>query len=104
MRYFLQIQYKGTHYNGWQVQENTPDTVEQVLEEKLSLILQEKVDLIGCGRTDTGVHAKNFYAHFDSEHDLVSDKKQRLFKFNTVLPEDISVIDILKVKPETHSR
>jgi tRNA pseudouridine38-40 synthase len=104
MRYFLQIQYKGTHYNGWQVQENTPNTVEQVLEEKLALILQEKVDVIGCGRTDTGVHAGNFFAHFDSEFDLIPDKKQRLFKFNTVLPEDISVLNILKVKNEAHAR
>ncbi len=104
-RYFLQIQYKGTKYNGWQIQDNTPDTIEQVLEEKLSMILQEKIDLIGCGRTDTGVHAKKYFAHFDTTAtDLISDKKNRLYKFNTVLPEDISVVDILTVKDTAHAR
>src|SRR6266481_1290690 len=103
-RYFIQIQYNGTHYNGWQIQDNTPNTVQQVLEEKLSMILQEKIELSGCGRTDTGVHAENYFAHFDSSIDLISDKKNRLYKFNVVLPEDISVTSIFKVKDEAHAR
>lgn len=105
MRYFIKLKYKGTKFNGWQVQDNTPNTVQQVLEEKLSLILQEKIEVTGCGRTDTGVHAKNYYAHFDSNlTDIIPNKEQRLFKFNSVLPEDISVIDISKVKDNAHAR
>ncbi|MFN6039511.1 MAG: tRNA pseudouridine(38-40) synthase TruA, partial [Bacteroidota bacterium] len=66
-RYFLNLSYKGSAYNGWQIQENTPKTVQQVLQEKLGKLLPEKQAFVtGCGRTDTGVHALDFYAHFDT--------------------------------------
>jgi tRNA pseudouridine38-40 synthase len=74
-RYFLTVSYNGREYNGWQVQDNTPNTVEQVLEEKLSMLLKQKVDLVGCGRTDAGVHAKNYIAHFDSQGVNLLDNK-----------------------------
>ena len=65
-RYFLTLSYNGTEYNGWQIQKNTKNTIQQILEENISLILKEKIELTGCGRTDAGVNAKNFIAHFDS--------------------------------------
>jgi tRNA pseudouridine38-40 synthase len=64
MRYFIKLAYDGTNFHGWQVQENA-HTVQAELEQKLSLLLGRKIEVTGCGRTDTGVHAKEFYAHFD---------------------------------------
>jgi tRNA pseudouridine38-40 synthase len=104
-RYFLTLSYNGNDFNGWQIQDNTPNTVEQVLEEKLSMLLKEKIELVGCGRTDTGVNARNFVAHFDSHcSDLVSNKKHWIYKFNTVLPPSVAVHDIQKVKDNAHAR
>jgi tRNA pseudouridine38-40 synthase len=104
-RYFLTLSYNGREYNGWQVQDNTPNTVEQVLEEKLSMLLKEDIDLIGCGRTDAGVHARNYVAHFDTNTaDLISNKAHWIYKFNTVLPAGIAVSDIRKVRESAHAR
>lgn len=104
-RFFLTLSYNGSNYNGWQAQDNTPNTIQQVLEEKLSMILKEPIELIGCGRTDTGVHAKNYVAHFDSHcTDLISNKKHWAYKFNTVLPGSISVNNIQEVIPAAHAR
>jgi tRNA pseudouridine38-40 synthase len=65
-RYFIQLAYNGVNFNGWQIQDNTPNTIQQVLQDKLSMILSETIEVVGCGRTDTGVSAKDYYAHFDS--------------------------------------
>ncbi|MGZ3866668.1 MAG: tRNA pseudouridine(38-40) synthase TruA [Bacteroidia bacterium] len=104
-RYFIQLAYKGTDYHGWQVQKNTVRTVQQVMQEKLSLLLHEKIELYGCGRTDTGVHAQDFYASFDSEKDDLHDEKYHwLYKMNRCLPDDISVYGIIPVTPEANAR
>lgn len=104
-RYFLILSYNGREYNGWQIQDNTPNTVEQVLEDKLSMLLKEDIDLIGCGRTDAGVHARNYVAHFDTQTaDLISNKAHWIYKFNTVLPAGISVDDIRLVRDSAHAR
>lgn len=104
-RFFLTLSYNGADFNGWQIQDNTPTTVEQVMEEKLSMLLKETIDLVGCGRTDTGVHARNYVAHFDSHcTDLISNKAHWIYKFNTVLPPSVSVQDIRKVKDSAHAR
>jgi tRNA pseudouridine38-40 synthase len=104
-RYFIQLAYKGTAYHGWQIQENTPETVQQVLNEKLSVVLNEKIELTGCGRTDAGVHAKDFYAHFDcSKDDLAVNENKWLYKFNSVLPDDIVVYRLFSVSNEANSR
>ena len=63
-RYFIHLAYNGASYNGWQTQPGLP-TVQQTLEEALSTLLRQKIAVVGCGRTDTGVHASDFYAHFD---------------------------------------
>ncbi|MEW6468324.1 MAG: tRNA pseudouridine(38-40) synthase TruA [Bacteroidota bacterium] len=102
MRYFAKLSYVGTAYNGWQVQENTPRTVQQVLNESISRLLNEKIEFTGCGRTDTGVHAAEFYAHFDSQKDL-SDPES-VYKFNSVVPRDIAVQELLRVKDAAHAR
>lgn len=104
-RYFLKLSYNGTHFNGWQVQDNTANTVQQVLQEKMSLLLKEEIELVGCGRTDAGVHAKNYIAHFDSDcKDLITNKSHWLYKFNTILPPEISVQNITEVDEEAHAR
>ncbi|MHB8260806.1 MAG: tRNA pseudouridine(38-40) synthase TruA [Bacteroidia bacterium] len=104
-RYFLHLAYNGKHYHGWQFQLNTPLTIQQILQEKLSLLLHEKITLIGCGRTDTGVHAKEYYAHFDcGKEDLLSDKQNWLFKMNHCVPKYIALIDILPVQNNANAR
>jgi tRNA pseudouridine38-40 synthase len=103
-RYFIRLAYNGTAYHGWQIQENTTRTVQQVLNEIFSLLLNEKVFVTGCGRTDTGVHAKDFYGHFDASVDLNTDHDKWLYKFNNALPPDIAIKDILAVNESANSR
>lgn len=103
VRYFARLSYVGTAYNGWQVQENTPHTIQQVMNEKISSLLNEQVEFTGCGRTDTGVHAKVFYAHFDSAKAALN-AGDWVYKFNCVLPKDISVSEILRVQDNAHAR
>lgn len=104
-RYFLQLSYKGTHYHGWQAQENTPKTVQQTLDDVLTKILAEKITVAGAGRTDTGVHAQEYFAHFDSEKkDVHIDPQKWLFKLNVLLPEDIAIQKIIPVQSNAHAR
>lgn len=104
-RYFIQLAYNGTNFNGWQIQENTPHTIQQVLQEKLSMILSETIEVVGCGRTDTGVHAKDYYAHFDSvKTDLYLADANYIYKLNKVLPYEIAVKKIYSVKDEASAR
>lgn len=104
-RYFLTLSYNGSDFNGWQAQLNTPHTVQQVLEEKLSMLLREKITLTGCGRTDTGVNARNYIAHFDSlDLSLAKKKKDWIHKFNNILPDSIVVSDIKPVIENAHAR
>lgn len=104
-RYFLTLSYDGSDFNGWQIQENTPNTVQQVLQEKLSMLFRENVSLTGCGRTDTGVNARNFVAHFDSRSPaLEKEKVQLLYRINTVLPSSVAVHDLRTVKDNAHAR
>jgi tRNA pseudouridine38-40 synthase len=103
-RYFIKLSYNGTAYHGWQVQENTKLTVQGTLNEMLSRLINAPVSVTGCGRTDTGVHAKNFYAHFDADADLLPEKNKWIFRFNNALPHDIAVYDIFRVKDDANSR
>ncbi|MBP6557880.1 MAG: tRNA pseudouridine(38-40) synthase TruA [Flavobacterium sp.] len=101
MRYFIELAYKGTHYHGWQYQ---PDacSVQETLNKALSIILKKEIDIVGAGRTDTGVHAKKMYAHFD--YDTEIDAKILTHKLNSFLPKDIVIFDILKVHDDAHAR
>ncbi|OQX99934.1 MAG: tRNA pseudouridine(38-40) synthase TruA [Bacteroidetes bacterium 4572_117] len=101
-RYFLHIAYKGTAYHGWQVQENAI-TVQQVINEKLSIILQEKINVTGAGRTDTGVHAEYFMLHFDVLKPI-HDIAKFLDKMNKISPVDIAVYQLFKAPQEANVR
>lgn len=104
-RYFIQLAYNGSAFNGWQIQDNTPNTVQQVLQDKLSMILSESIKIVGCGRTDTGVHAKDYYAHFDSEKmNLHLSESNCVYKLNKVLPFEIAIKNIYAVKEEANAR
>lgn len=100
MRYFLELAYHGKAYHGWQRQ---PDaiSVQEVVESTLSTLWQRPVEIVGAGRTDSGVHARQLYAHFDSEKELGEDL---VYKLNTMLPPSIAVLGIFKVQPEAHAR
>lgn len=103
MRFFLHLAYKGTAYHGWQFQNNAI-SVQQVLEECLSMILGQKIAVVGCGRTDTGVHASSFYAHFDF-HELPLGSLDKLkYKLNAVLPSDIAIYKCIEAGADDHAR
>lgn len=101
MRYFLDLSYLGTAYHGWQVQKNA-HSVQAEVNQALSTLLREEINVIGSGRTDAGVHAKQQIVHFDHEMEL--DIKQVLFKLNALLPNDISANDLKQVKADSHAR
>lgn len=104
-RYFIKLAYNGSAYHGWQIQDNTTATVQEVLQTKLSLILGENIEVVGCGRTDTGVHAKSYYAHFDSVNaDIDSSEKNLVFKINKVLPADIAISELFRVNQQASAR
>ena len=102
MRYFIELAFKGTNYCGWQEQPNSV-TVQSIINEKLSLLLRQKIETVGAGRTDTGVHALQFFAHFDTITQIndTQDIKNRL---NKMLPYDISVFSIFEVNDTAHAR
>lgn len=102
MRYFLELQYKGANYAGWQVQDNAV-AVQQKVDEALSVLLQHHVNTVGCGRTDTGVHATQFFAHFDSEQ-KIDAKEKFIFSLNGILPCDINILDLHPVAATAHAR
>ena len=101
LRYFIELAYKGTNYHGWQYQPDA-DSVQETINKALSLLLKQEIDIVGAGRTDTGVHAKQMYAHFDFDHEIESQKL--VYKLNAFLPKDIVIFDIFKVANEAHSR
>ena len=101
MRYFIELSYHGKHYHGWQKQAKEI-SVQETIEKALSLLVKEDISVIGCGRTDAGVHAKQFFLHFDVEKQL--DKEKLKYQLNSFLPEDIGIFRILRVKDEAHAR
>ena len=101
MRYFIQLSYNGTHYHGWQQQPNAV-SVQETLNKALSTILNTTIDCMGAGRTDTGVHARMMYAHFDYDSDI--NAPTILHKINSFLPKDIAVFNIIQVSDEAHAR
>jgi tRNA pseudouridine38-40 synthase len=102
-RYFIHLAYKGTNYYGWQIQPNKI-TVQKVLDQALSLLLKETIKTIGAGRTDTGVHASCFYAHFDCHIPDLQEEKKIIYQLNAILPADIVIYNIISVFPEAHAR
>jgi tRNA pseudouridine38-40 synthase len=95
--------FDGSEYNGWQIQPNGK-TVQQVMEHALSTLLHEIISVTGAGRTDTGVHASYFIAHFDTRNPLKQSMDQFVFKLNRFLPPDIVVYKIMQVPDDWHAR
>ena len=103
MRIFLNLQYDGTNYHGWQKQPNGI-TVQEVIEKALSTLYRTQIDTTGCGRTDTGVHSHDFYLHYDIEEDIIP-ADELLYRLNAILPEDIKIIRKLRpVNDEVNAR
>lgn len=102
-RYFLELAYKGTHYHGWQIQKNAL-SVQEKLNAALSIVLRGSVETVGAGRTDTGVHAKQLYVHFDSAASVLQQPDRFLHSLNALLPPDIAVSRLIPVAPHAHAR
>jgi tRNA pseudouridine38-40 synthase len=101
-RFFLRLSFKGTGYAGWQIQENAV-TVQEKLNNGLSVLLNQQIITIGCGRTDTGVHAKQFYAHFDVKDDI-DDRAKLVHRLNSILPVGIAIHELIPVSGHLHAR
>jgi tRNA pseudouridine38-40 synthase len=125
-RYFIELAYDGTNYHGWQIQQNAV-SVQEELNKALTTILRQSVETTGCGRTDTGVHAREFFAHFDVEvdhrpltidhgagnnhgpwtidHGLPAiDYGQKIRGLNSILPPDIAIKNIIPADAGAHAR
>jgi tRNA pseudouridine38-40 synthase len=102
-RYFAQLDFKGTNYQGWQKQ-ISGKAVQDFVEKAFSLYLGSKVDTMGCGRTDQGVHAKGFWFHFDLTEELTQSYQTLVYKINRILPLDISLRKIVAVHETAHAR
>jgi tRNA pseudouridine38-40 synthase len=100
-RYFLFFQYKGSNYHGWQIQPNAR-SVQEEMQKAMGILFKKDIELVGAGRTDTGVHARLMVAHFDYDEDL--DKVELVYRLNSILSKDIAVLKVHKVKEAFHAR
>ena len=101
MRYFIKLAYNGTQYHGWQIQPNAA-SVQETMNKAFSVILNTEISIKGAGRTDTGVHAKEMYAHFDFENSI--DTTNLIHKLNSFLPKDIVIYSVFPVADDAHTR
>ena len=95
LRYFIRISFLGKKYCGWQIQPGQI-SVQETIEKCIGNLVKEKINIVGAGRTDSGVHATSMYAHFDTENSI--QNKDFLRKINLYLPVDISILDLFRVK------
>ena len=107
-RYFIELAFNGSAYHGWQIQKNAV-SVQEVLNKALTTLLRQNIETIGCGRTDTGVHATQLYAHFDSNTEIDSTPTSSMplsfiRRVNAILPRDIAVKRVIPVPPDAHAR
>lgn len=100
MKYFIHLSYKGTHYHGWQRQPNHI-SVQEILENAIEKMMGYKINCIGCGRTDTGVHASQFFCHIKTEKPFDFDP---VFRLNKMLPKYISIFDFIPVDKNAHAQ
>lgn len=104
MRFFASISYNGSGLSGWQIQDNAP-SVQDEIQKAVSAVLGEKISVVGAGRTDAGVHASDFTAHFDSDSlCLLEDPAHVIYKINAILPKNIVLRDIVRVRDDAHAR
>ncbi|OSS38564.1 tRNA pseudouridine synthase A [Christiangramia flava JLT2011] len=101
MRYFIELSYYGKHYHGWQIQPQSV-SVQEVLQNQMRKILPGFSEVVGAGRTDAGVHAKQLFAHFDLTEEI--DVAEMAYKLNCMLPDDIAIAEIFPVTEEAHAR
>ena len=101
MRYFIEFAYNGKNYHGFQAQPNA-SSVQETLTKALQLLIDKSIEIVGAGRTDSGVHAKQMFAHFDIENPL--ETSYWLPKLNSYLPKDIVIYDVFEVKEDAHAR
>ncbi|MEE9350544.1 MAG: tRNA pseudouridine(38-40) synthase TruA [Flavobacteriaceae bacterium] len=101
MRYFIDLSYNGKYYHGWQNQPNAI-SIQEVLENALSRLLRTKIAVVGAGRTDAGVHAKQLFAHFDINTPFDTDNLTK--RLNAFLPDDIKITKIINVNNDAHAR
>ncbi|MFK5959333.1 MAG: tRNA pseudouridine(38-40) synthase TruA [Lutibacter sp.] len=101
LRYFIELSYKGTNYHGWQVQ---PDSIsiQEFVNKAFSTIFRKQIEVVGAGRTDTGVHAEQLFAHVDLENEI--NTSAIIYKLNSILPNDIVIENISKVTDDAHAR
>ncbi len=100
VKFLVHLAYKGTDFNGWQRQKNTSDTIQENIERNLSILMKEEIGVFGCGRTDKGVHALQYFAHFTSNN----IQPNLIYKLNRMLPKDICVYDISPVAESFNAR
>lgn len=100
-RFFLEIAYNGANYHGWQIQKNA-NSVQATIQQALSTVLKEEIAITGAGRTDTGVHAKQLFAHFETTQDFDTEKLK--FKLNSLLNDDIACFKVFEVEQDMHTR
>jgi tRNA pseudouridine38-40 synthase len=103
MRYFLHLAYNGENFHGWQVQEGQ-HSVQEALETALRHLCQTPIQVLGCGRTDSGVHAEDFYAHFDYKPLDNKEREQLVFKLNRYFVHDILIYGLYAMKDDAHAR
>lgn len=101
MRYFIEFAYNGKNYCGWQYQPHSP-SVQETLNKALTTLLRRPIDVVGAGRTDTGVHARQMFAHFDLDLDF--DAEKLVMKLNSFLPKDIVVYRFIALHDDAHAR
>ncbi|MGL1885888.1 MAG: tRNA pseudouridine(38-40) synthase TruA [Reichenbachiella sp.] len=101
MRYFIHLGFDGSNYSGWQRQEQTRNTVQEVIEQTLARLFKKGVSAYGCGRTDTGVHASQYVIQINLDEAPSFDLK---FRLNKNLPDDIAVFEIIAVNEDQHCR
>ncbi|MEO6191120.1 MAG: tRNA pseudouridine(38-40) synthase TruA [Saprospiraceae bacterium] len=101
MRLAIELCYDGSNYYGWQIQLNQI-TIQEVLIEKINQLCNRHIDIVGCGRTDTGVHANQYFIHLDAEDSDLNNLT--LYKLNAVLPFDISILNIYQVSDHFSAR
>lgn len=97
----MELSYNGRAYHGWQMQPGDR-TVQETIEKALETLLRSKVPVVGCGRTDAGVHASQFFLHFDHFEEI--DREKLKYRLNSILPDDIAISRVLKVKDDAHAR
>ena len=105
MRYSIRLSYNGSYFFGWQIQKQQT-SIQEELQKALSMLLESEITVTGAGRTDTGVNAINYIAHFDTESDSenVPDVEKLAYKLNAILPKSIVIHEIAKVSQEFHAR